>query len=127
MKILIAEDDSSIRTVAKMVLEKIGGHTVVVAQDGQQAFDLGAQDSFDLIMLDEMMPHLNGLSVCKKLKDHWQEHNPKALLTPIIFLSAKSQELDLALFQEWGHGFIAKPFEPRQLCNEIDKILKRAA
>lgn len=120
MKILLAEDDHNIATIAVMALETFGGHEVIHADDGQKAYDLAKTESFDLVLLDEMMPKMNGLKVCKTLLQ-------EGFRTPIIFLSAKSQSTDISLFESLGTGFIPKPFDPSTLCEEIEKILNEEA
>jgi two-component system response regulator ResD len=119
VNILLAEDDHNIATIAVMALETFGGHTVVHVDNGERAYSLASQTQFDLILLDEMMPKMNGLKVCKELLK-------KGLKTPIIFLSAKSQSTDISLFESLGSGFIPKPFDPSTLCEEIEKILAEA-
>lgn len=119
MKILLAEDDQSISVISKLSLEKIGKHTVVVAKDGIEALSHALQDSFDLILLDSMMPGKDGLRVCLELK---QTHQ---IETPIIFMSAKSQDSDIREGLSAGAiGYIQKPFDPKNLCGQIDKILQ---
>jgi DNA-binding response OmpR family regulator len=119
MKILLAEDDQHISMIARMALESFGGHQVEVVGDGRSALQRALSQSFDLIVLDEMMPHLNGLSVCKEFQD--RVISP----CPVIFLSAKSQDSDIAEFERVGQGFIAKPFDPGKLCVLIDQIINR--
>lgn len=120
MKILLAEDDPNISTIAKLTLEKLGGHTVVVVSDGEQALRRGLTEFFDVILLDEMMPKLNGLKVSVELSAR------SANIPPIIFLSAKSQESDIKEFFAHGAGFIPKPFDPMALPKQIDAILEAA-
>lgn len=122
MKVLLAEDDDSIRSIAKLVLEQFGGHSVTTAADGGEAFKLGHDGNFDLVILDEMMPVMNGLSVSQKLRESWVSNPPGP---PIIFLSAKSRESDVDAFLKSGAGFISKPFDPRTLCNQIEDVLKK--
>lgn len=119
MKILLAEDDHNISKIARMALEHIGHHQVTAAQDGQMALELALNSTFDLILLDEMMPKMNGLTVCRAYQS---QKVPPA--SPVIFLSAKSQESDIAEFEGCALGFIAKPFDPMQLCQQIDHLLK---
>ncbi|MGH1468666.1 MAG: response regulator transcription factor [Bdellovibrionales bacterium] len=120
MNILLAEDDHNIATIALMALETLGGHTVTHADNGEKAYNLAKENTYDVILLDEMMPKMNGLKVCKTLLT-------EGFRTPIIFLSAKSQSTDISLFESLGTGFIPKPFDPSTLCSEIEKILKEAA
>lgn len=121
MKVLLAEDDPNISVIAKISLEKLAGHEVTVVSDGEQALTEALTQSYDLILLDEMMPKMNGLRVCREYKARCA--SPK----PIIFLSAKSQESDLREFRENGTGFIPKPFDPTQLPRQILELLNKAA
>lgn len=118
MRILLAEDDPSISVIAKLCLERLGGHSVHVVADGETALKLALKNEFDLILLDEMMPKMNGLKVCQAYKS--QATDPK----PVIFLSAKSQESDIKEFHSHGTGFIPKPFDPMQLESQIQTVLK---
>jgi len=119
MKILLAEDDQNISIIAKLALEQIGGHQVQVATNGRMALDFALSDDFDLILLDEMMPEMNGLTVCREY------HNKSNKPSPVIFLSAKSQESDIVEFIETARGFIPKPFDPATLCELIIHILQK--
>lgn len=121
MKILLAEDDIHISTIAKLALEKLGGHTVTVANNGEDALNLALKGGFDLILLDEMMPKLNGLAVCKRYRSE------ATTQVPVIFLSAKSQDSDIQQFQGLAAGYIAKPFEPTEINQQIQALLKGAA
>lgn len=120
MKILLAEDDPNISTIAKMALESLGGHEVILVTDGEMALNAALKDQFDVILLDEMMPKMNGLSVCRAFREQ------STSKVPIIFLSAKSQESDIQEFRGAAQGFIPKPFDPMQLSPLIDDILGRA-
>ena len=116
MKILLAEDDPNIATIAVMTLETLGGHSVTHVDDGEKAFNEAIKGEYELVILDEMMPKMNGINVCKALI---QEN----LMTPIIFLSAKSQADDISLFESLGTGYIPKPFDPATLNDLIKNIL----
>ncbi len=121
MKILLAEDDANIVIIAKITLEKIGHHQVTVATDGKITFEIASQNPFDLILLDGMMPHMDGVTVFKKLKE-------LHIKTPVIFLSAKSQEADIKEVLDLGAiGYIQKPFEPKTLNDQILKFMKARA
>lgn len=117
MKILLAEDDLNVSVITQLCLEKIGGHSVTIATDGDQALNAALNESFDLIILDGMMPKLSGLEVAHEL------HSRGLTETPIIFLSAKSEEKDVKQFQAMGAGFIAKPFDPQTINMRIQEIL----
>jgi DNA-binding response OmpR family regulator len=116
MKILLAEDDANISMIAKITLEKLGGHNVTVVGDGEQALLFAISGQYDLLLLDEMMPKLSGLMVSSELAK--RQNSP-----PIIFLSAKSQDSDIREFYLRGTGFIPKPFDPMKLHQQIVDIL----
>ena len=118
MKLLLAEDDPNISIIAKICLEKVAGHDVTVVADGESALREALTQKYDAILLDEMMPKMNGLRVCQEYKA--QCPNPK----PVIFLSAKSQESDIKEFYAHGTGFIPKPFDPRTLPQQIIDALQ---
>jgi CheY-like chemotaxis protein len=121
VKILLAEDDLSIQLVAKLSLQKIGGHEVTVAANGQEAFEKAQTDNFDLIILDGMMPLMDGFTTCRELKSH-----PKTKDMPVIFLTAKNTQADIDEgYTAGGIGYISKPFDARELCNEINKIYSK--
>lgn len=120
LKILLAEDDPNISLIAKLALENLGGHQVYIATDGKMALEMAISYDFDLILLDEMMPKMNGLSVCRA----YRQQIPRG--APIIFLSAKSQESDIAEFCSEALGYIPKPFDPTTLCDSIASLLNSA-
>lgn len=113
MKILLAEDDHNVAVIMLLCLEKIGQHQVVHAVDGEEAVQKALADSFDLILLDGMMPKKNGIIVAQELRT-------AGVTTPMIFLTAKSDE---PAYQQLGAGYIAKPFEPTLICTRIDEIM----
>jgi DNA-binding response OmpR family regulator len=113
MKILLAEDDHNVAVIMRLCLERMGGHEVVHAEDGEVAITYAKSETFDLILLDGMMPKKNGLIVAQELR-------ATGLTTPMIFLTAKSDE---PAYQQLGAGYIAKPFEPTLICSRIDEIM----
>lgn len=117
MKILLCEDDNNIATISLLSLKEIGRHQVTWVQDGQAAYENAKNGSFDLILLDDMMPKLSGVDVCAKLKS--ENVSP----APIIFMSANPQEKNVTLYSPLTIGFIAKPFDPMSLNTEINNIL----
>ena len=122
MKILLAEDDSNISMIAKITLERIGKHQVTLVANGKDALELASKENFDLILLDGMMPVMDGVTVLKNLKISSLSH------IPVIFLSAKSQEADIKEVLELGAiGYIQKPFEPKTMCEQIDQMLAKKA
>jgi len=117
MRILLAEDDPHISLITQLCLEKIGGHEVVLCNDGERALETAQRQPFDLIILDGMMPKKSGLQVALELQASG------VVGTPIIFLSVKTDEKDVSEFIRVGAGYISKPFDPQQICARIDTIL----
>jgi DNA-binding response OmpR family regulator len=118
MKVLLAEDDQNIATVIQLVLSHVGGHEITIAQDGEEALNTALNDTYDLILLDGMMPKRNGVAVCK-------EYKARGGSAPVIFFSAKSQQSDIDEFLENGSGYIQKPFDPSTICDLINDILSQ--
>ena len=119
-KILVVEDDRNILTglVDNLVIE---GYKPIVAKDGEEALKQAKEEKPDLIILDIMLPKLNGFEVCKKIK-------AEGLNTPIIILSARGQETDKVLGLELGaDDYVTKPFSPRELLVRIKAVLRRAS
>lgn len=117
MRVLLAEDDPNISVITKLSLEKLGGFQVTHVADGESALNEALSGNYDLILLDEMMPKMNGLKVCQEY--HARCKDPK----PVIFLSAKSQESDIREFKDAKAGFIPKPFDPMTLTQKIHEFL----
>ena len=117
-KILIIEDEESIR----MALEddfRLEGYEVEVASDGIEGFTKGANTDADVIILDIMLPGMNGFDICKKLRS-------KGIRTPIIMLTAKGQEIDRVVGLEIGaDDYVTKPFSPRELQARVKAVLRR--
>ena len=116
MKILLAEDDHNISTIAKLALEQVGGHEVHLAMDGEIALRRATSEKFDLIILDEMMPKMNGLQVCEEYSQ-WPYRE-----APVIFMSANVQKNKT--FSGAAIGFIPKPFDPIELPQKIISLLE---
>lgn len=116
MRILLAEDDHHVSVIMQICLEKIGGHGVEIREDGEAALQEALKGQYDLVLLDGMMPKKSGLTVARELR-------AAGYRSPIIFLSAKSDEKDVAEFLALGTGYIAKPFDPQTICQKIDEIL----
>ncbi len=122
MRILIAEDDSSIAKIMTVSLEHMNGHQVSVVENGKAAVEILKKEVFDLILLDSMMPELDGLGVCEWIQSQSQ------IQSPIIFLSAKTDEASIqASLQAGAIGYIQKPFDPMNIYSQIEEILKGAA
>ena len=119
-KILLAEDEEDIRKVAQISLQFRGGWEVSLASDGEECLSKAAQERPDLILLDCMMPRLDGYETCRRLKA-----DPSLREIPVIFLTAKSQESEMRKGLELGAaGYLIKPFNPMSLAAEIRKILE---
>jgi len=117
-RILVVEDEKSIRTIVEYALKGAGFDVASVGR-GDDALEALARDGADLIVLDLMLPGLDGLEVCKRVR---AERN-----TPIIILSAKGEELDKVLGLELGaDDYVTKPFSPRELVSRVKANLRRA-
>lgn len=116
-KILVVDDESKIREVIREYAE-FEGHTVDEAEEGMQAISLVKENDYDLIVLDIMMPKLDGYSTCKEIK--------KLKDIPVIMLSARSEEYDKLFGFELGvDDYMVKPFSPKELLARINVVIKR--
>lgn len=117
-KILIIEDENSILMALEDNL-RMEGYEVVCAVDGEQGLSMAGEQKFDLIILDIMLPKMDGFEVCKHLRRD-------KINTPILMLTAKSQEIDKVLGLELGaDDYVTKPFSPRELLARIKALLRR--
>lgn len=118
-KILIIEDDENIRMALEDDLT-LEGYQVFIAQEGEQGFAMAKQNWLDLIILDIMLPKMNGLDICRELRQ-------AGIKTPILLLTAKSQEIDRVLGLEIGaDDYVTKPFSPRELVARVKALLRRS-
>jgi two-component system, OmpR family, alkaline phosphatase synthesis response regulator PhoP len=118
MNILLAEDEPDIQLVARIALED-EEHYVVVVDDGNAAVERARAEPFDVVLLDVMMPRLDGFGACRQLKA-----DPRTRHIPIIFLTARSQEFDVRDGLQLGAiGYIIKPFDAFTLASEIEALL----
>jgi CheY-like chemotaxis protein len=119
---LIVDDDGDIREVARLSLELIGGWAVSEADCGSEAIERARALSPDVILLDVMMPGIDGVATLRVLS-----HDPRTSHIPVIFLTAKAQNGELRRLETAGAcGLIAKPFDPMRLAQEIEVILSAA-
>lgn len=117
-KILVVDDEQSIVTLLQYNLEQ-AGFQVITANDGQIAYQLGLEEELDMIILDLMLPKMDGIEVCKKLRQ-------KQVQTPILMLTAKDDEFDKVLGLELGaDDYMTKPFSPREVVARVKAILRR--
>lgn len=120
-RILYVEDEPDIQTVARLALEMVGGYQVEVCSSGREALERVAQFKPDLILLDVMMPEMDGPSTLEALRE--QEATAD---TPVIFVTAKVQSQEIAQYKAMGAlDVIAKPFDPMGLPKEIEEIWNR--
>jgi two-component system, OmpR family, response regulator len=118
--VLIADDDPHIRDVLVFALEK-AGMAVLQAADGMEALALALERKPDILILDITMPKLDGLDVCRRLRNH-----PDGADLPILFLSSRDEEVDRIVGLEiGGDDYVTKPFSPREITARIQAILKR--
>jgi DNA-binding response OmpR family regulator len=117
-RILLVDDEQSIQTLLSYPLRK-EGYDVVQATDGRQALDRFEEQPFDLVVLDLMLPKIDGLEVCRRLRSRSS--------VPIIMLTAKSEEIDKVVGLELGaDDYITKPFSLREFSSRIKAALRRA-
>lgn len=116
-KLLVVDDEDRIRRLLKMYLEK-ADYSIEEAEDGQKALDMAMENDYDLILLDVMMPKMDGLEVAEEIR--------KEKETPIMMLTAKGEELNrIQGFEVGVDDYIVKPFSPREIVLRVAAILKR--
>lgn len=117
-RILLVEDDPDIQTVARLGLKVVGGFTVEICSSGKEAIQAAPTFAPDLILLDVMMPGMDGMTTLKALREL-----PQILTTPVIFLTAKVQTHEVAYYKQLGvWDVIAKPFDPMTLSANLNRI-----
>ncbi|GER85613.1 MAG: response regulator transcription factor [Thermogemmatispora sp.] len=119
MKILIIEDENNIAQLIRLYLEQ-AGYEVVIAGDGAAGLELHAREKPDLVILDLMLPALDGMEVCRRIRA-WAD-------TPILMLTARQGEEDRIAGLELGaDDYLVKPFSPREVVSRVRAILRRTA
>src|SRR5918997_5153728 len=117
-RILLVDDEQSVQKLLSFPLKR-EGYDVVPAQDGQEALDRLAESTFDLVVLDLMLPKVDGFDVCRRLRARSG--------VPIIMLTAKAEEIDTVLGLELGaDDYITKPFSMREFRSRVKAVLRRA-
>lgn len=115
--LLVVDDEIRIRSLIRKYAE-FEGHEVTEAGDGMEAILLCRKQKFDLIIMDIMMPELDGFSACREIR--------KSTATPIIMLSARGEEYDrINGFEVGVDDYVTKPFSPKELMLRVDAIMKR--
>jgi CheY-like chemotaxis protein len=117
-RILICDDDPAILRVLQVNLE-IEGYDVLPAQNGEEAVEVATEERPDLVILDIMMPRLDGYQACEKLKS-----NDDTKDIPVVFLSAKAQQSDIQRGKDYGVAdYLTKPFDPMDLLGVVERLL----
>jgi CheY-like chemotaxis protein len=117
-RILYVEDEPDIRAVAQMALEAVGGFAVIACASGQEALSAAPDARADLLLLDVMMPGMDGPSTLKALREM-----PATAHTPVIFMTAKVQAAEVAQYKGLGAlEVIPKPFDPMEISAQIQRI-----
>lgn len=117
MKILVIEDEANIIQVIRLYLEQ-AGYTVIAASDGIAGLELHAREQPDLVILDLMLPILDGMEICRRIRN-WAN-------TPILMLTARQGEEDrIAGLEAGADDYLVKPFSPRELVSRVKAILRR--
>jgi len=116
-KVLVVDDEERIRRLIRMHLER-DEFLVEEAENGQQALDLALENNYDVILLDIMMPEMDGIEVCEELR--------KEKMTPVIMLTAKGEESNRVQgFEVGADDYIVKPFSPREVVLRVKAVLRR--
>ncbi|MGI5162285.1 response regulator transcription factor [Microbispora sp. CA-102843] len=117
-RVLVVDDDPTVAEVVARYLER-DGHEVECVSDGAEALRRALADPPDLMVLDLMLPKLDGLQVCRKLRERWP--------VPVIMLTALGEEMDRVVGLETGaDDYVTKPFSPRELALRVQSVLRRA-
>ncbi|MFH1847770.1 MAG: response regulator [Candidatus Omnitrophota bacterium] len=118
-KILIVDDEADLVEMVKMRLE-VSGYECISAGDGQEGLEMARRENPDLIILDLMLPKMDGYRVCRMLK-----FDEKYKKIPIIMFSARAQDNDAKMGKEVGaDAYVTKPFDPKVLLSKIAELLK---
>ena len=120
-RILYVEDDLSIQKIARIALERIGKFDVKICSSGKEALEIVSEYNPDLVLLDVMMPNMDGPTILKELRKI-----DKFVLTPVIFMTAKVQAPEVQRYKELGAlDVIVKPFSPTNLSSQITELWRK--
>jgi two-component system response regulator ResD len=118
-RILVVDDEERIRRLLRMYLEK-EGYAIQEAEDGEKALSLALDQDFDLILLDVMLPGMDGIEVCQRIR--------QVKATPILMLTAKGEEANRVQgFEVGADDYVVKPFSPREIIYRVKAILRRSS
>ena len=119
-RVLVVDDDRVIQQLLEVNLELEGYEVVGTASDGREALDKIAKLKPDLVILDIMMPKMDGMAVCRHLKA-----DPETAKIPVILLSARAQDMDIRDGLDIGaNAYLTKPFDPVELLDVVGRLLK---
>ncbi len=119
LRVLLVDDEEHLRRIAKLCLERVGGFHVVAVEGGEAALSILEQEPFHVMLLDAMMPGMDGLTTLSRIR----EREAGALL-PVIFVTAKGGDAEIARFHAAGAlGVIEKPFDPMLLSRRVLELL----
>lgn len=122
MKVLVVEDEPDIQFLIKIALETTGKHDILVADNGLRGIELAQQFHPDVILLDVMMPKLDGFETIRRLKA-----DPQTASIPVIFLTAKAQAKEIEQGLKLGAiGYLTKPFYAMTLNEEMESLLAKS-
>lgn len=122
LRILLIEDDPDIQKMVELSLKYQGGHQVSVASGGKEGLEKANAVKPDLILLDVMMPEMDGYETCRRLKA-----DPATQQIPVIFLSARAQQAEIQKGKDLGAiGYLVKPFDPMSLSSQLEALVKSA-
>ena len=120
MKVLIIDDDADIRAITRLSLRRVGGMDVIEAASGVEGMRKARDEKPDVILLDMMMPMMDGLETLAALRSQ-----PATALTPVIFLTAKAVGDEVERITALGAaGVLIKPFDPRTLAEDVRALVK---
>ena len=122
-RVLVVEDDADIQKVIRMSLKMRGVTDIVLVDSGTECIERLARFTPDVILLDVMMPHVDGYETCRQLKE-----NPATSAIPVVFLTARVQKADRERGMKLGAaGYLTKPFDPMTLHDQIVTVLEQGA
>jgi two-component system OmpR family response regulator len=121
-KVMLVDDDEDLRMIGRIALVDVGGLSVVIARGGEEALQLAESEQPDVILLDVMMPGMNGATTLARLHE-----NEATASIPVIFMTARAYEEDIEHYMRLGAvGVIVKPFDPMGLAEQVRRILSAA-
>ena len=122
-RILLVDDEDDIRMIAEISLRDVGGFATIAVESGAEAITSAIAESPDLILLDMMMPHMDGLQTLQRLRA-----DARTREIPVIFMTARAQRAEIESYLSAGAvGIITKPFDPMQLASDVRRIVEDAA